>query len=42
MIVGVVRGFGMGVLVGGGWAAGGLVGAPRSRGVYSVVNDGPG
>ena len=42
VIVGVVRGFGMGVLVGGGWAAGGLVGAPRSRGVYSVVNDGPG
>jgi hypothetical protein len=42
-IVGVVRDFGAGTLVvGGGWAAGGLVGAPRSRGVYSVVNDGPG
>ena len=39
VIVGVARGFETGVLVCGGWAAGG---APRSRGVYSVVNDGPG
>ena len=31
----------VGVLVAGGWAAGGFAGAPRSRGVYSVVNDGP-
>jgi hypothetical protein len=40
--VGVARGCETGALVGGGWAAGGLAGAPRSRGVYSVVNDGPG
>ena len=32
---------GVGVLVAGGWAAGGFAGVPRSRGVYSVVNDGP-
>jgi hypothetical protein len=38
----VARDHEVGVLVGGGWAAGGFAGAPRSRGVYSVVNDGPG
>lgn len=42
VILGVARGLELGVPVGGGWAAGSLVGAPRSRGVYSVVNDGPG
>jgi len=40
--VGVARGLKIRVLVGGGWIAGGLAGPPRSRGVYSVVNDGPG
>jgi hypothetical protein len=42
VILGVTRGFELGVLVGVGWATGGLAGPPRSRGVYSVVNDGPG
>lgn len=42
VVLGVARGHEIGVLVGGGWIAGGLAGPPRSRGVYSVVNDGPG
>jgi hypothetical protein len=41
-ILGVAIGLEPGVPVGGGWAVGGLAGPPRSRGVYSVVNDGPG
>ena len=41
LVLGVVRGQDVGVLVAGGWAAGGFAGVPRSRGVYSVVNDGP-
>jgi hypothetical protein len=43
LALGVVAGqdVGVGVLVVGGWAAGGFAGVPRSRGVYSVVNDGP-
>lgn len=39
---GVARDLEAGVLVGGGWETGGSAGPPRSRGVYSVVNDGPG
>ncbi len=41
-ILGVAIGLEPGVPVGDGWAVGGLAGPPRSRGVYSVVNDGPG
>jgi hypothetical protein len=44
LALGVVTGqeVGVGVLVAGGWAAGGFAGVPRSRGVYSVViKDGP-
>jgi len=41
-IFGVARGLEAGLLVGGGWETGGSAGPPRSRGVYSVVNDGPG
>ena len=41
VMFGVARGLEAGALAGGGWAAGGSVGPPRSRGVYSVVNDGP-
>ena len=40
--LGVARGLEPVVLVWDGWAASGLAGPPRSRGVYSVVNDGPG
>ena len=40
--LGVETGQEVGVLVAGGWAAGGFARPPRSRGVYSVVNDGCG
>jgi len=41
VVLGVETGQEVGVLVAGGWAAWGFARPLRSRGVYSVVNDGP-